>query len=143
MEVKVGECCPLCGNLVQYKYKPLVYSSARAEHVWYLRMEDNCTFVEISRRLGVSITTVRKLFRDAGGKLRLNFDADYYAARCEHAWFLRMEGLTFKAIGQRLGVGTTAAQTLFNKFVRRMCRAVKKTHWRWEKDNGLDTVSSV
>jgi hypothetical protein len=48
---------------------------------------------------------------------------DYRAARREHAWVLRSEGLTFAAIGARLGITAACASDLIWRQHRRELRA--------------------
>jgi len=40
--------------------------------------------------------------------------SDYNQAREDHAWRLKKEGLTYKQIGQRLGVGQYHARMMAN-----------------------------
>lgn len=47
-------------------------------------------------------------------------------ARAEHAWLLRAEGLSFAAIGRRLGVSRTMADMLVWKFGNRMSAAMRR-----------------
>jgi len=41
----------------------------------------------------------------------------YSAARKEHVFLLRCEGLTYHEIGLRLGVGRNRARTMYHEFV--------------------------
>jgi hypothetical protein len=52
---------------------------------------------------------------------------DYRAARREHAWVLRSEGLTFAAIGARLGITAACASDLIWRQHRRELRAGRDT----------------
>jgi hypothetical protein len=51
-------------------------------------------------------------------------EIDYYAARREHMWLLRAEGLTFREIGMRNGVCGERAKQVVSKFGRQVTRAV-------------------
>lgn len=51
----------------------------------------------------------------------------YWRARKEHAWLLRAEGLTYRAIGARLGVGPERIRHLVWSFGRYMAHAMRRT----------------
>ena len=57
---------------------------------------------------------------------------DYGEARKEHAFLLRCDGLTYREIGQRIGVVTQTARALANRHCRRVVRVLRKTLWTWE-----------
>jgi hypothetical protein len=66
----------------------------------------------------------------------LKYRQAYANARCEHAWLLRAEGLTFEQMAERLGCGTRErARQIFLKFSRRAQRATRKTRFRWEQQH--------
>lgn len=52
--------------------------------------------------------------------------AAYWDARCEHAWLLRAEGLTFREIGQRIGITDSRAQQMVRKFGRIVQGAINR-----------------
>ncbi len=58
----------------------------------------------------------------------------YAAARHEHAWLLRAEGLTLQQVGDRFGVSRERAREMIAKFGRRVRRAMRKTHFEWGGD---------
>jgi transposase len=51
---------------------------------------------------------------------------DYSEARGEHAWLLRAEGLTFREIGQHLGVSATQAMNMVQRFSRHVQGAINR-----------------
>jgi len=58
----------------------------------------------------------------------------YAAARHEHAWLLRAEGLTLQQVGDRFGVSRERAREMIANFGRRVRRAMRKTHFTWGGD---------
>lgn len=52
--------------------------------------------------------------------------SSYQAAREEHAFLLRCEGLRYREIGARLGISRAAARTLAQKFGRLTSRSLKR-----------------
>jgi hypothetical protein len=54
----------------------------------------------------------------------------YHAARHEHAWLLRAEGLTLRQVGARLGVSGNQARVLIFQFSYRVKRAMRKTRFK-------------
>ena len=63
-------------------------------------------------------------------KFDLKYRQAYAAARYEHAWLLRAEGLTLRQIGKRLGVSHNQARVMIFQFSYRVKRATRKTRWR-------------
>jgi len=59
----------------------------------------------------------------------LRLEAMYNHARHEHVFLLRCEGLKFKEIAPRLGVTSGRVNQMFHKFVERMKKATRRTHW--------------
>jgi len=51
-------------------------------------------------------------------KMRRHFVSIYHEATAEHAFMLRCEGLTYKAIGRRIGVSQTMVKLKIGKLVR-------------------------
>jgi hypothetical protein len=58
-------------------------------------------------------------------------DEDYRDARAEHMWLLRAEGLTYRAIGLRLGITGGRVRQVIERFGRRVRRGVKGAWFRW------------
>jgi hypothetical protein len=50
-------------------------------------------------------------------------------ARREHAWLLRAEGLTYKKVGERLGVGVERARSLVATYARHAHWAARRARW--------------
>ena len=70
----------------------------------------------------------------------------YFAARRHHAWLLRLEGLTFDAIGARLegfnwkngerqGLSRERVRQMVYVRGREITRAIKRTRWQWIDDD--------
>lgn len=55
-------------------------------------------------------------------------------ARAEHAWLLRAEGLTLRAIGKRIGVSGEQARQIIRRFGRDTSRSLRITKWKIETD---------
>jgi hypothetical protein len=51
----------------------------------------------------------------------------YYEARREYAFMLRCEGLTYKKIGERLGISHHRTSQLVWGFAKRLAQAMKQT----------------
>lgn len=61
-----------------------------------------------------------------------SWNADRYgAAREEHAWLLRAEGLKLREIGDRLGIGQARARVMVQRFGRRTAKAMKRTSFEF------------
>lgn len=63
--------------------------------------------------------------------LAYNPDSPFYAARREHAFRLRQEGLTLRAIGGRLGISATQARNLLWKYQRKKEEGGTKPQFYW------------
>ena len=73
---------------------------------------------------------------------RTEFERSYYAARREHVFLLHLEGLTYRAISERLGVHPDTARQLMLTFVRKFRRSVKYSKWTWI-DDGRQNESTI
>ena len=56
-------------------------------------------------------------------------DIDYWHARWEHAWLLRIEGLKFREIAERFDVCNQRAQGMVNQYNWRMRKALRNTKY--------------
>lgn len=54
---------------------------------------------------------------------------EYHRALEEHAWMLRAEGLTYRAIGKRLGITGGRTAQIVLKFGQRCQRALRRASW--------------
>jgi hypothetical protein len=52
----------------------------------------------------------------------------------EHAFLLRCEGLTYRKIGEHLGVSSTRAMGRTMQFSRTMAHVMRKTHFHWQEN---------
>jgi len=60
-------------------------------------------------------------------------DEDYFAARREHMWLLRAEGVTYTAIGKRCSITGGRARQIINRFGREVRRSLRGARFRWEE----------
>jgi hypothetical protein len=58
----------------------------------------------------------------------------YFAARREHAWYLRGKGLTFREIADRLGVTPARSREMIDKHARILRPSRYEGYWR---DKGI------
>jgi hypothetical protein len=57
-------------------------------------------------------------------------DYQYFHARHEHAWLLRAEGLTYEAIGERLGITSDRARQIVIRFGCKAKHACRNARFR-------------
>lgn len=93
---------------------------------------------ELQLKAGRFRQRAKKLEKKSGELVQLKRDpldpAEVIAlaeARGEHAFLLRCEGLTYQAIGTRLGCGKQQAGYILAKYRRRVVKAVRKTRFHW------------
>ena len=51
-------------------------------------------------------------------RIRIDIEYDRTDARREHAWRLREEGLTWRNVGDRLGISAVRAKNLHHRYLR-------------------------
>jgi hypothetical protein len=56
-----------------------------------------------------------------------SYEQQYFEARAEHAWLLRLEGLTLQKIGDRMGICRDRVRQLVWRQGRRLGRAMRHT----------------
>jgi hypothetical protein len=61
---------------------------------------------------------------------KLNPDETYHLAVKEHAWSLRLDGLKYLEIAERIGLSPQAAHQKVKQFSRRMNRAMRRARFK-------------
>jgi len=66
---------------------------------------------------------------------RPDYKDPYWKARYEHAWLLRCERLTYREIGERLGLSGERAKQLIHKFSRVFNRRNRRMRVRFIRED--------
>jgi hypothetical protein len=128
--IAIREFCKKYADIDPLRYA--IYGERR-------RLLAECALYVFKRKGGIpSMEDDTKLEFYEQGILKTFEVRDYWKARTEHAFLLRMEGMRFREIGQRLGSSSAGANRLFHQYADRMRRAIRKTRWYWSKLEGAD-----
>ena len=90
--------------------RPPMTRRAKAEDVRQLYFEQGLSQVQVAKKLGVSLNTVQRVFRDNGWSVRRRQCTD------EDVWhFYYQKGLTQEQVAQKLGIASRTVIDIFKK----------------------------